>query len=437
MGQLQQTDCIECKKALKHWIEFQLVDEQGKPLAGMPYKLTSRNNKSVVRTGTTDGKGLLREEDLPPMPVTLSVTAQPLADEIVKRTPRAQTGEAHSPVKPTALLDGHEYQYITLGMISDGYPKIKGWEAQQLKDSEHFKNSSLTGLFVSKVNRKHMLEIKVIQKIESNCACNRDITLEELKQIAPRAPLKLLQDNLDAFNQGFKKYKITTCREKAHFFAQIHHETGGMRTVKEEGGENMWYNPWYGRGFIQLSLSENYKSYEKYIKEDVTSSPQARDKLLFPPHSVLSVFWFYERSSCIKFAKNDDFNKVTILINGGFTGYSDRLKQFKRIIKILKAEHLNQLLDGENFEFNRSAIYNHRINAFAWGVYHDPEQIKRKGTLKDKNEALNAYKRAKELITATPFNARESSKKIYKIEYRDILTYVNKRIIEIKGNKNG
>ncbi|TYP05674.1 phospholipase effector Tle1 domain-containing protein [Xenorhabdus doucetiae] len=116
-----------------------------------------------MRTGTTDGNGLLREEDLPPMPVTLSVTAQPLADEIVKRIPRQQTGEANSPVKPTAILDGHEYQYITLGMLSDAYPKIKGWQEDELKLSEHFKNSTLKGFSTSQLKRKHVLEIQVIE----------------------------------------------------------------------------------------------------------------------------------------------------------------------------------------------------------------------------------------------------------------------------------
>ncbi len=27
--------CHDCQKILKNWIEFQLVDEQGKPLAGI------------------------------------------------------------------------------------------------------------------------------------------------------------------------------------------------------------------------------------------------------------------------------------------------------------------------------------------------------------------------------------------------------------------
>ncbi|MEQ1975505.1 DUF2235 domain-containing protein [Xenorhabdus sp. SGI240] len=163
MSQLEQSDCINCQDILKHWIEFQLVDEQGEPLTGIPYKLTSRGNKSIVRTGTSDGNGLLREADLPPMPVTLSVTAQPLADKIVKRTPRQQMGEANSLVKPTAILDGHEYQYMTLGMLSNAYPKIKGWQEDELKSSEHFKNSTLKGFSTSQLKRRHVLEIQVIE----------------------------------------------------------------------------------------------------------------------------------------------------------------------------------------------------------------------------------------------------------------------------------
>ncbi|CDG18060.1 protein of unknown function [Xenorhabdus doucetiae] len=37
MSQLEPTDCIDCQKILKHWVEFQLVDEEGEPLSGMPY----------------------------------------------------------------------------------------------------------------------------------------------------------------------------------------------------------------------------------------------------------------------------------------------------------------------------------------------------------------------------------------------------------------
>ncbi|REF28594.1 putative chitinase [Xenorhabdus cabanillasii] len=350
MSQLEQTDCINCPNILKQWVEFQLVDEQGEPLAGIPYKLKSRLNPSIERTGTTDGKGLLREEDLPPMPVILSIPAQPLADEIVKRTPRQQTGEANSHVKPTAILDGHGYQYTTLGMLSDGYPTISGWQEQELQNSEHFRGSTLQGLSTHQLKRRHVLEMRVIH----GCACDRDITLAELQEIAPLAQQSVLEANLNAFNDGFKDFGITTCRGKAHFFAQVCHESGGLRTLKEDGGERKAYNPWYGRGFIQLTFRTNYVEYGNYINEDVTSSAEDRDKLLSSPHSVKSAFWFYKiHARAFNSARRDDFNKVTAIINGGFTGYTDRLNKLRTAIRVLKADHLNQLLEDEIFEFTK------------------------------------------------------------------------------------
>ncbi|WP_196800741.1 glycoside hydrolase family 19 protein [Xenorhabdus nematophila] len=431
MSQLEQTDCIDCQKILKQWVEFQLVDEEGKPLVGMPYKLKSRGNKSIVRTGTTDGNGILREADLPPMPVTLSVTAQPLADEIVTRTPRQQTGEVNSPVKPTAILDGHEYQYITLGMLSDGYPTINGWQAEELQDSEHFSGSTLQGLSTHQLKRRHVLEMRVIQ----GCACDRDITLAELQEILPNSPQTRLQNNLEAFNQGFNRFGITTCRGKAHFLAQVCHESGGLQYTKEIGGERKNYNPWYGRGLIQLTFEGNYTAYGNYIGEDVTSSAENRDKLLSPPHSVLSAFWFYKiYKNVFDSAENDDFNKVTALINGGFNGYNDRLDYLKTAIRVLKAEHLNQLLESERFEFISSSIYNYKIYSFAWGLWHDPNITTRRGTTKNRDEALRGYERVQTLITENPFRTEaQLNRRMYGIRNRDVSNYINERIAALRA----
>ncbi|MCG3472149.1 hypothetical protein L7750_17710, partial [Xenorhabdus bovienii] len=422
MSQLEQSDCINCPNILKQWVEFQLVDEEGRPLVGMPYKLKSRGNPSFERTGTTDGAGLLREKDLPPMPVILSISAQPLADEIVKRTPRQKTGEANSHVKPTAILEGHEYQYITLGMLSDGYPTIRGWQAQELQNSEHFSGSTLQGLSTHKLKRRHVLEMQVIQ----GCACDRDITLAELQEILPNAPQIRLQNNLEAFNQGFNRFGITTCRGKAHFLAQVCHESGGLQYTKEIGGERKNYNPWYGRGLIQLTFEGTYTEYGDYIDEDVTSSAENRDKLLSPPHSVLSAFWFYNiYKNVFGSAGNDDFNKVTALINGGFNGYNDRLNYLKTAIRVLRAGHLNQLLENGRFEFTSSSIYNYKIYSFAWGLWHDPNITTRRGTTKDRDEALRGYERVQTLITENPFRTEaQLNRRMYGIKNRDVSNYI-------------
>ncbi|MDC9595099.1 phospholipase effector Tle1 domain-containing protein [Xenorhabdus sp. IM139775] len=164
MSKLEPLDCLDCQKILKHWIEFQLVDEQGEPLAGIPYKLKIRGKKGLDRTGTTDGNGLLREEDLPPMPVTLSVSAQPLADKVTQCPARPDTGQAGNlQVRENSYYGGHAYHYIPLDGVSDAYPKVTGWKEGELTASEHFKNSTLKGFTAHPLNRRYVLEIQAIE----------------------------------------------------------------------------------------------------------------------------------------------------------------------------------------------------------------------------------------------------------------------------------
>ncbi|MCX8971861.1 chitinase, partial [Citrobacter portucalensis] len=127
----------------------------------------------------------------------------------------------------------------------------------------------------------------------TECACNRDITLDELKKVAPTVNEETLKKYLSDINAGFTRFGMTTCREKAHFLAQLIHESGYFRYTKEINGESASYSPWYGRGLIQITGENNYTAYGGYINEDVISSDSARDKLISTPHCVLSAFWYF------------------------------------------------------------------------------------------------------------------------------------------------
>jgi predicted chitinase len=66
-------------------------------------------------------------------------------------------------------------------------------------------------------------------------------------------------------NRLARKYLIShTAQRLAHFLAQVLEETGLLRFMKEIGGENKSYAPYYGRGVIQLTLEGNYDKYGKY-----------------------------------------------------------------------------------------------------------------------------------------------------------------------------
>ncbi|MCW7546976.1 lipase family protein [Photorhabdus sp. APURE] len=159
MSKLSPLDCLDCKDMLKNWLEFQLVDEQGKPLVNMPYRLKIRGNPRLGRKGVTDGNGLLREEDMPPHPVTLYIGAQPLADEMEQRPLREIRGEEASVVKPKAEAEGYQYRYVTIGQISDGLPEIKGWDHKDIPPPYHFPDPEPQGYEVYPMNRRYVLEV--------------------------------------------------------------------------------------------------------------------------------------------------------------------------------------------------------------------------------------------------------------------------------------
>ncbi|WP_338012138.1 MULTISPECIES: hypothetical protein [Photorhabdus] len=159
MSRIDPRECFDCRR-LKHWVEFQLVDEQGKPLINAPYGLVSWGLPDHVRRGTTDGFGVLREENLSAHPVILSIHAQSLADEMEQRPLREIRGEAASVVKPKAEAEGHQYHYVTIGQISDGLPVIKDWyDPKKIPPPYHFPDPEPSGYTVHPLNQRYVLEI--------------------------------------------------------------------------------------------------------------------------------------------------------------------------------------------------------------------------------------------------------------------------------------
>ena len=63
-------------------------------------------------------------------------------------------------------------------------------------------------------------------------------------------------------NKTIRKYGIAGRPFRLlHLLSQVIPETRSMNLVKEQGGEHMAYNPYYGRGLIQLTFLENYQRY--------------------------------------------------------------------------------------------------------------------------------------------------------------------------------
>ena len=167
---------------------------------------------------------------------------------------------------------------------------------------------------------------------------------------------------------------INTPLRLAHFFAQIEHESGRFKILKENlnyslsgllntfgrhritveqakrfsrngtrranqveianivyGGEwgrknlgNTQPNDgskFLGRGFKQVTGRANYTSLSKDTGIDYVNNPEW---LLREADAMLSACWFWQKNNCNKFADRDDVAGLTRVINGGKKGLEQK-----------------------------------------------------------------------------------------------------------------
>lgn len=184
-----------------------------------------------------------------------------------------------------------------------------------------------------------------------------------------------------------KKYKtildnagINTVKRKAHFFAQLEHESG-LKPVSESlyytsisrlkkifkspfkdktddfiskylrsserlanyvyqhrmgnGGEKTGMGYKYrGRGFLQITGFDNYKQLSKDTGVDYVNNP---DLLLNEADAMISAIWYWNKINANKYADKDDITTITKLINGGSNGLKHRkelLVKYKKHFKV-------------------------------------------------------------------------------------------------------
>lgn len=170
-----------------------------------------------------------------------------------------------------------------------------------------------------------------------------------------------------------KKFNINTKLRQAHFFSQLDHESGGFRSLEEnlnysatglmktfgkyfpdkskaltyerkpeaiaslvygnrlgngnEASREGW--TYRGRGFIQLTGKDNYKSASEYFNIDLVNDP---DKVKEMPFQISGWFWFNKNlnSFADKGSDIETIKLITRRINGGYNGLEDRTRKFRK-----------------------------------------------------------------------------------------------------------
>ncbi|MFJ7790639.1 glycoside hydrolase family 19 protein [Pseudomonas sp. NPDC096925] len=180
------------------------------------------------------------------------------------------------------------------------------------------------------------------------------VTPQQLLQILPNAGPKA-GVFAPVLNAAMGARGIVTPARQAAFIAQIGHESGQLRFVRELGndkylakydtgslaarlgntpaadGDGQKYR---GRGLIQITGLANYQACGEALGLDLVNQPEL---LELPVHAAASAAWYWQTRGLNTLADRGDFVGITRKINGGLNGQAERLALWERARRVLGA----------------------------------------------------------------------------------------------------
>lgn len=174
------------------------------------------------------------------------------------------------------------------------------------------------------------------------------ITQQQLLQILPNAGAKA-GVFAPAINTAMQRYQIVGEKRVAAFIAQIGHESGQLRYVREiwgptpaqaryEGraglgnttpGDGFKYR---GRGLIQVTGRANYAACGEALSVDLVNQPELLEQ---PQYACMSAAWFWATNGLNTLADAGEFERITRRINGGLNGLAERQTFYAKALQVL------------------------------------------------------------------------------------------------------
>ena len=173
------------------------------------------------------------------------------------------------------------------------------------------------------------------------------ITAQQLLQILPNAG-QVAGVFVPVLNTAMSRYQIVGAKRIAAFIAQIGHESGQLKYVKEiwgptaaqaryEGRADLGNtvqgdgSKYRGRGLIQITGRTNHEACGEALGLDLISHPELLEK---PQHACMSAAWFWASRGLNTLADAGKFDTITQRINGGQNGAADRQALYTRAMRV-------------------------------------------------------------------------------------------------------
>ena len=174
------------------------------------------------------------------------------------------------------------------------------------------------------------------------------ITTQQLLQILPNAG-QSAGVFVSVLNSAMNRYQIVGPKRVAAFIAQIGHESGQLKYVKEiwgpttaqaryEGRADLGNtqpgdgSKFRGRGLIQITGRANYKACGEALGLDLINQPELLEK---PQHACMSAAWFWASRGLNTLADAGEITKISKRINGGLNGLADRQALYDTALRVL------------------------------------------------------------------------------------------------------
>jgi putative chitinase len=174
------------------------------------------------------------------------------------------------------------------------------------------------------------------------------ITEQQLLRILPNAG-RQAGVFVPVLNVAMSRYAIVTPQRIAAFIAQVGHESGQLRYVREiwgptaqqagyEGRADLGNtvkgdgSKYRGRGLIQITGRANYAACGEALGLDLINQPELLEQ---PQHAAMSAAWFWSTKGLNTLADKGEFVKITRRVNGGVNGLEDRQRLYVQAQKVL------------------------------------------------------------------------------------------------------
>jgi len=223
-----------------YWVEIQLLDEQGDPVANMPWRARSSHpvsgpTEKFTYSGQSNAEGLIRIDMQHGLELLFTVETMPLINEMEKRHLRvSRDASQDSLVRPEAEANGFIWHYVVVGELCQSYPALELRPGEILPPYHFPENTAFKGfkLRSNELEKRHVIEICPFRAWELVLHHQKDYSIANGINLGAAATLAYADDNnLDTVS--ITRFFINQCQDLSRL-PQLYKDGSAWNTLVQD-----------------------------------------------------------------------------------------------------------------------------------------------------------------------------------------------------------